>query len=131
MAGECNRPKTPPGCLKDVSPSLIILATNCCQLYHTTERKKKVVCGTATRVAVGFRCEIHAASSRCPPLQESVRNLELSSMWITGNVGNRGQVSHGRKIMKSGKCTRLMRLLGAYWIIIDNRRQWHYLHNLL
>ena len=44
---------------------------------HITERKKKVVCRTATRVAVGSKCEIPAASSRCPSLQESVRNLEL------------------------------------------------------
>ena len=28
-------------------------------------------------MAVGFKCEIAAARSRCPPLQESVRNLDL------------------------------------------------------
>ena len=39
--------------------------------------RKKVVCRTATNVAVGSKCEIAAARSRCPPLQESVRNLDL------------------------------------------------------
>ena len=45
---------TPYGGVKGVSPSLIILTTNCCQLDHITERKKIVVCRTATRVAVGL-----------------------------------------------------------------------------
>jgi hypothetical protein len=62
--------------VKDVSPSLIILTTNCCQLDYITKKKKKVVCRTATRVAVGLQCKTAATASRCPPLQESVRNLD-------------------------------------------------------
>jgi hypothetical protein len=76
-------------------------------LDHITERKKKVVCRTATRVAVGFKCEIAAASSRCPPLHESVRNLELSSMRITSNVE---PGTGGGRLKRAGKST----LSGGY-----------------
>ena len=51
------------------------LQANWCQLDHIERRK--TVYRTATRVAVGFKCETAAASSRCPSLQESVRNLDL------------------------------------------------------
>ena len=101
LPGECERRQTPTGVyVKDVSPSLTNLTTNCCQLDHITERKLSAE--PPRSVAVGLNRGGVAAASSSHSLR-SLGHLTRTSMVNHWQRWRRGARSAGRRYMNPSR----------------------------